>query len=206
MGDLGCGVGEQVGVRVGRCAGLVARVGEQVRRPPQQLDARALLVLGGGIDHFVEQRRRLLERGALGGDVAIVEAVERHPELDEELERRVHLLLGSFDRIGGRGERRVPGAVEGTGPEDVEAVPVERVPVAHGKAQMVFHPPAGDDPVGVVPVKRQRIVAVGALVGNGVADVVEELGHCVHPRRSITRRSRCRRSVWWVDRPVRPAP
>ena len=56
MGDLAGRVGEQFGIRVRRRARLVARVREQVGRAPQQLDTGALLVLGGGIDHLVEQR------------------------------------------------------------------------------------------------------------------------------------------------------
>ena len=55
MGDLGGGVGEQLGVRVRRRPGLVARVGEEVGRAPQELDAGALLVVGGDVDHLVER-------------------------------------------------------------------------------------------------------------------------------------------------------
>jgi hypothetical protein len=45
---------EDLGVGVGCRAGLIARVGEQVGRAPQQLHTGAVLMLGGDIDHFVE--------------------------------------------------------------------------------------------------------------------------------------------------------
>ncbi len=126
------------------------------------------------VDHLVEQRGRLLERRALGRDVAVVEAVEGHAELREELERGVHLLAGGGDRVGARRERRVPRTIERAGPEDVEPVPREAVPVTDREPQVVLHPTARDDTVGVVPAKRQRVVAVGPLEGDRCVDVGEE--------------------------------
>ena len=181
VGDLGRGEGEHLGIRVGRRPGLVARVGEQVGRTPQQLHPGALLVLGGPVGHLVEQGRGLLERRTLGGDVAVVEAVEGHAELGEELEGGVHLLVGRRQRIGRRGERRVPRAVERAGAEDVETVPVEGVPVADGEAQVILHPPPGDHAIGVVPVERQWVVAVGTLVADRLGDLGEELSHVIPP-------------------------
>ena len=166
MGDLARRVGEQLGIRVRRRPGLVARVREQVRRAPQQLHTGAFLVLGGGVDHLVEQGHGLLERRALGRDVAVVEAVERHAELREELERGVHLLARRGDRVGARGERRMPRSIERAGPEDVEPVPREAVPVADREPQVILHPAARHDAVGVVPPKRQRVVAVRPLEGD----------------------------------------
>src|SRR6266508_3447220 len=78
---------------------VAAPAAEQVRRAPQELDARPLHVAGGVVDHRLEVRARLRERRALRGDVAIVEAVERHAELRDELEGGVEL--------GPRGRHRV---------------------------------------------------------------------------------------------------
>ena len=101
VGHLGCRVGEHLGIRVGRRAGLVARVGEQVGRTPQQPHSSTLPgARAASVDHLIELGRRFGELLALGGDVAIVEAVERHAQLGEELERGVHLLPRRGHRIG----------------------------------------------------------------------------------------------------------
>jgi hypothetical protein len=186
VGHLRRRVGEDLGVGVGGGTGLVAGVGEQVGGAPQRDQPGALLVLGGPVDHLVEQRCRLLERAALGCDVAVVEAVVGHAELGEELEGRVHLLARRLHRVGGGRERRMPGAVERPRAEDVEAVPGERVPVADREAEVVLHAPAGHHAVGVVPVEGQRLVAVGAQVGDPLGDVGEELGHGFPPGAQVT--------------------
>ena len=67
----------------------------------------------------------------------------------------------------------MPRSIERAGAEDVEAVPVERVPVAHGEPQVFGHRAAGDDPIGVVPAEREGIVRVEPFVADGV-DVGEE--------------------------------
>jgi hypothetical protein len=78
---------------------------------------------------------------SLGGDVAIVEAVEGRPQLRDELERDLHLLRaaaigsssGAEGATGGRACRR----------RRCRSVPVERVPVADGEAQVLGHGLAG---------------------------------------------------------------
>ena len=64
--DLRGGVGEHLGVGVGGGAGLVARMGEQVGRPPQQPDAGPLLVAGGVVAQRIEGGAELRE-GAPSG-------------------------------------------------------------------------------------------------------------------------------------------
>ena len=94
------GEGEHVGVRAGGRAVHEAAVAEQVRRAPEQLDAGALLLF---LEHFhdrVEIAVRLGEVRAFGGDVAIVERVERRAELLHELERHAGAVLGVLDRVG----------------------------------------------------------------------------------------------------------
>ena len=89
--DLRRGVGEHLGIGVGRGARLVARVGEQVGGAPQQPDAGPLLVAERVVDEGVEVGPERREGRALGRDVAVVEAVVRRAELREELERDGHL-------------------------------------------------------------------------------------------------------------------
>ena len=156
-------------------------MGEQVGRAPQQAHAGLLLEAGGPLHQLGQVGRRLGERGSGRGHVDVVEAVERHAELGEELEGGVLLGPGRLHRVGAR---RQPRPVEGAGAEDVEPVPVEAVPVADGEAEMVFHAAAGHHPVLVVPAERQRIVRVGTEEGDGAGDVGEELGHALMVRLS----------------------
>jgi hypothetical protein len=88
----------RVGVRGG--TRLVAGIREQVGGAPEHLHPGAFLMGGGLVDHGVEVPARLGERGTFGGDVAVVEAVERHAELVEELERGGHLVCGRAERFG----------------------------------------------------------------------------------------------------------
>ena len=84
--DLRGGEGEDVEVRAGRRPVHVAGVAEEVGRAPEQLDAGPRLLVLEDLDDLVEVGVALLERLALGGDVAVVEGVERGAELLEELE------------------------------------------------------------------------------------------------------------------------
>ena len=117
---------------------------------------------------------RLGEGRALGRDVVVVEAPERHGQLLEELEGRGHLLLGRRQRVAtGREPRPVEGAVA----EDVEPVPVEAVPVAGREAEVLPHRPAEHDAIGVVPAERQRVVGVRAFVADGLDAGEEGVAH-----------------------------
>ena len=64
--DLGRGVGEDLRIGVRGRAGLVARVGEQVGRAPQERGARPLLVAERVVGQRVEVVAELGERRALG--------------------------------------------------------------------------------------------------------------------------------------------
>ena len=127
--DLRRGVGEHLGVGVGRGAALVARVGEQVGRAPQQLGAGPLLVAERVVGQRVEVGPELREARALGRDVAVVEAVvAATPSLLEELERDGHLRRGR--RPSGRRPPLEPRPVQRPDAEHVHAGPGERVPEA----------------------------------------------------------------------------
>ena len=100
--DLGRGVREDLGIGVRGRAALVARVGEQVGRAPQERRARPGLVAEGVVGQRVEVVAELGERRALGRDVAVVEAVVGRAQLLDELERDRHLLAGGLHRVAGR--------------------------------------------------------------------------------------------------------
>ena len=68
------GVGEHLGIGIGRRAGGVAPVAEQVGRAPEQPHAGARHLRLDALEHAVEQRVALAQRRAFGRDVAIVEA------------------------------------------------------------------------------------------------------------------------------------
>ncbi len=168
------GVGEDVGVGVGGGAGRIAGVHECLRGAPQQLRVRLGHLRFGVVDHRVEVGAALGEGGALGRDVAVVEAVEGNAELGEELEGGVHLHVGGDHGV----ERRVePRAVEGASAEDVGADPRKTVPVADGHAELLFHGLAHDDAVLVVPAEREGVVGFRTFVRDGFGDVGEEVGH-----------------------------
>ena len=95
---LGRGEGEDVEVGAGGRAVHVAGVGEEVGGAPEQLDAGPVLLVLEDLDDLVEVGVALLERRALGGDVAVVEGVERGAELLDELEGDLGPVLGVRDR------------------------------------------------------------------------------------------------------------
>jgi hypothetical protein len=135
-------------------------VAEQVGGAPQQLaPARALKPLEV-VDRLGEEAAMLGDRLRLGHHVDVVEAVERHVEPGEEVERS-----GALGRRGGAVVgARVPRAAEGACAEDVRARPAERVPEAHREAQVVLHPLARDHAVLVVPAVRKLVVGVWSFV------------------------------------------
>ena len=161
--DLRRRVGEHVGVGARRRAVDVARVAEQRRRAPQQLDARAfLLLLEDGRDG-VQVAVGFREGLAFRGHVAVVEGVERRAELLEELEGDAGALLRVLDRRGAV----VPGPEHGAGAERVRARAAEGVPVGHREAQVVAHRLAVDDLIGVVVLERERVPGRRTFVGDG---------------------------------------
>src|SRR5690606_38141282 len=92
----------------------------------------------------------------------------------EQLERHVGLELC---RVHPAIE---PGPLEGPPAERIAALPGEGMPIGDGKAQMLFHPLAQNDLVGVVMAERQRIGAVGAFV----TDLVQPLEKIAHDARA----------------------
>jgi hypothetical protein len=147
---LGRCIGEDLGVGVGGGACGVSRVAEQVGGAPQQADTGPLLESEGVVGEGVEVAPELRERGAIGGDVAVVEAVEGGAELGEELECGGHLGPGRVHLVA----RRVdPGPLPGSRPEHVAARRGEGVPVGDGDPEMVLHALAEHDTIGIVDLE-----------------------------------------------------
>jgi hypothetical protein len=138
----------------------VARVGEQVGRAPQQLDAGPLLVLRERVDHDVEVLVALGERRPLGSHVAVVEAVEADAELLHELEGHVGPLHGHLQRVG----VVLPRAEHGAGAERVGAGATEGVPVGDGEPEVVLHRLPLDERVGVVVAEGEHARGLRTLV------------------------------------------
>ena len=122
----------------------VARIGEEVGGAPEQLDAGPGLFVLEDLDDLIEIGVALLEVVAFGGDVAIVERVERGAELLEELEGDLGLALGVRDGVGAV----VPGPQRGADAERVGENVTERMPVDDREAEVLLHRLAVDDLVG----------------------------------------------------------
>ena len=171
MLDLCRGEREHLGIGVRRGAGLVARMREQVRRPPQQSDAGPFLVAGGIVGQGIEVRAEGRERVALGRDVAIVEAVVGRAELREELERDGHLLAGRVHLVTRVAD---PRPVERPDTEHVHPGPGERVPEADAGPEVVLHPRAEDEAVGFIDLVGERIRRPESLESDGRRHLAEE--------------------------------
>ena len=145
------GVGEHLGIGVGRGARHVARVREQVGRPPQQLDAGALHVACQHVDDPIEdvvglrQRRALPARRRDRGNRRT-----GTPSFSKNSKP-----TAAFSSASSSGSPvAMPGRVERAGAEHVEAVPDEGVPVADRHPQVVLHALAAHDAVLVVVAER----------------------------------------------------
>ena len=170
---LQCRHREDFRVRIGGGATHEPPMTEKVGRAPQQLHAGGGLLGVQHINHATQVVDTFLRRGSFGGHVAVVHAVVRRTQLAEKVERCIGLHAGRLHRVG----NAVPGPLEGSVvAEHVKAIPGERVPVARGKAQLVFHAFAQHDPVAVVPLERQWIAGVGTFVTND-GDGAEVVGH-----------------------------
>jgi hypothetical protein len=92
-----------------------------------------------------------------------MEAVERRTELGEKFKSHIRLGLGGSHGVG----HMLPRAHKGVATKGVQAVPAEAVPIAHGKAQVLFHALAKNQSVPVVPFEGQGVGGRGALINNG---------------------------------------
>ncbi|KAJ8552584.1 hypothetical protein ON010_g9962 [Phytophthora cinnamomi] len=166
-------VREHLHVRVGAGAVHEAAVAEEVGGPPEALDARLVLLLEQVVRDVVQQALGLVERGALGDEVHVVERVVLDAELGEHLEGGVGLALGGLEQALARRQRQrqrsgvqrlVPRAVRvRLAAERVAARVAERVPVADGEAAPLLHGLAQDHLGRVVLAVGERALGAGAL-------------------------------------------
>ena len=169
--DLCRGEREHLWIGVRGRASLVARVGEQVRRSPQQSDAGPFLVPGGIVGQGIEVRAKGRERVALGRHVAIVEAVVGRAELREELECDGHLPTCRLHLVTRLAE---PWPVERPHPEHVDPGPGERVPETDAGPEVVLHPLPEDEAVGLIDLEGEWIGRSESLESDGRGHVDEE--------------------------------
>jgi hypothetical protein len=160
---LGGGVGEDVGVGVGRGAAHVAGIREEVGGAPEEFHAGGFLELLRVGDDGVEVFVRLRERAALGGDVAVVEGPERGADFLEELEAGFESGLGDGDGVFAG----LPRADDGAGAEGIGTGAAEGVPVGDREAHVLREGFAVDDLIGVEMAKREGVGGAGAFVGDG---------------------------------------
>src|SRR5690606_18163073 len=124
----------------------VLRMREEVCGAPEQPHTGRFLALGRLLDHRPQPLLAVRDAGALRREITIMEAIERHAELREELERGVEAILGALELVASL----VPWIDARPRPERIGSRAVERMPVADGEAQMLAHRPAAHDPILVI--------------------------------------------------------
>ncbi len=145
---------------------------EELRGAPQQLDARALLLLLEEGDDLIQVFIRLPQRLPVRSHVAIVKGVERHPEFFRDFKKDRHARLGQIQPT----QTRLPRANRGRTAKHIRALATHGMPVNDREAQMITHCLVLDDFVGMVVLKSEWILRFRTFVGNA-GDVSEVLAH-----------------------------
>ena len=139
----------------GGSAGDEARIGEQRRGVPQQLDASGLHILFDAVHNLIEVGIGLAQGLAFRSDIAIMEAEVLSAQLGEELEGIINLGQGFVHRVGILAQ---PRTVSGADTEWVDQLLIEGVPPSNAEAQPILHLLAGDNAVGVVIMEAQTFL------------------------------------------------
>ena len=169
------GVGEHVGIGIGRRARHVTRMAEEVGGAPQELDPGRAHLVREQVGHLGEVASEFGEVRALRNDVLVVEGEEREAERRDHVEgdvglepRRLHVVP-------------LPRALEGRRAEHVGAHPGEVVPVADGGPQLLGHRLAHHHAGRIVMAEGEGIVARRPLEAHR-ADVAEKpIAHLLLP-------------------------
>ena len=154
------GVGKHIGVATRARAVDVTRIGKQIGRAPEQLDAGALLFLLQHFRHGVEILVRSRPAFCLPAPRRGRESIKRRAQFLDELKRHARAVLRVADGIGAV----VPRALHRARAKRIAARAAKGVPVNHRKTQMLAHRFAVDDFIGVVMLERQRIFGTRTFV------------------------------------------
>ena len=178
------GVGKDIGVAAGCGAVHETRVAEEIGGAPEQLDARAFLLLLENAHDSVEVVVALLQRGAFGRDVAIVKTVKGRAQFFEELNEHPRAVLGILYIV----RARFPRAHCCAWAEWIIAHSAHGVPIGDAEAQVVLHGLALDYLVGVIMLEGQWIFGIRALVFNCL-NVREKFSHGINRVRAHWRQA-----------------
>ena len=116
---------------------------------------------GKEVDDFFEIAGAFGKIRAFGADIGVVETEIGLAEDLEQLERRIRLGAPHGHGVA------EPGPLKRGSAERIAALPGKGMPIGHGKAQMLGHGLAAQNLRGVVVAEGQRVVALGAFIGNG---------------------------------------
>ena len=182
---LASGVGEDIGIGIGRRARHIAAMREQVRCAPEQAHLGLRHLLLEQVGDRIEVGDRLGERIAFRRDVGVMESEERNVEQAEQLEGDIRLLPRRRHRV----VHVMPWTHKSLAAEWIVALPTEAVPVANGKAKVILEPAPGDHAVLVVPTERRRRRGVRAAKPYGLSrrEKAVRVAHLGSPSLSLRR-------------------
>ena len=169
------GIGEDVGIGVGRCPAHPTAVSEHIGGAPEQLDAGGLHFDAEKVGDFVQPGFGFGKAVAFGAHVEVVEAEVGRAENFEQLKGDVGLQAG-----GSPSCRRTRGARRFAPPKGSPPGQAKAVPIGDGKAEVVGLGFALDVGSGVVVAKRQWIGTFGPFVFDRGNVVEKSGGHCRH--------------------------
>ena len=147
---------------------------KKVGRAPEEFCAGPFLFLFEHCDYRIEVPIGFGKGPAFGGDVTVVEAIEGSAKLLNEFKRRSNASLGILNRVGAV----IPGAQRRSLAEGIAEGIAHRVPVAHGKTEVLAHGFAFDLLVGRVMLEGERVAGVRSFKEDG-ADVGKKFGFLV---------------------------
>ena len=158
------------GVRVGGGTRHEPAVGKQIGGAPEQFGAGRLHLALKIIRHLAQTGRVFGKILAFGAHIGVVKAEIRGAKDCKHLKRCIGLDFRMRHRLA------KPRAVKGLAAKRVATRPGKRMPIGHGKAQMVAHGFAAQHFGGVIVPERIFVVAVRAFIGYSI-DTFEKISH-----------------------------
>ncbi len=173
---LGGGVGKHIRIRARGRAHRVARMNKEAGRAPQQPDPGPLLFPFQDFHDGIQVLVGLPQGRSFRRHVAVVERVERRPELLHEFKGHPHACLSHLQRVGAV----FPGPEGRPGPKHIPQLPADRVPIGHRKPQMILHRLPVHHLIGVVMLERERVPGLGAFKLDATDFWEEFFGYAFH--------------------------